>query len=85
MQWSWRAGAYFSGTFSRVILGNQPPMTGGVADLDMVMPTILVEAVPQALLGLIVVLVLAASMSTLTSVVLASSSTIALGPGQRRD
>ena len=71
-------GAYFSGTFSRVILGNQPPMTGGVADLDMVMPTILVEAVPQALLGLIVVLVLAASMSTLTSVVLASSSTIAL-------
>lgn len=71
-------GAYFSGTFSRVILGNQPPMTGGAADLDMVMPTILVEAVPQALLGLIVVLVLAASMSTLTSVVLASSSTIAL-------
>lgn len=71
-------GAYFSGTFGRVILGNVPPMTNGVVDLDMVMPTILVEAVPSALIGLIVVLVLAASMSTLTSVVLASSSTIAL-------
>lgn len=71
-------GAYFSGTFGRVILGNRPPMTNGAIDLDMVMPTILTEAVPQALLGLIVMLVLAASMSTLTSVVLASSGTIAL-------
>lgn len=64
--------AYFTGGLGRLFLSEAP------ADLDMVMPLMLSAALPQALLGLILVLLLAASMSTLSSLVLVSSTAISL-------
>ncbi|MFW6021922.1 MAG: sodium:solute symporter family transporter [Halanaerobiaceae bacterium] len=66
-------GAYLTGSFGRLFLNNVQP-----ADMDMVMPLLLEEALPDALMGIIIILVLSASMSTLSSLVLVSSSSIAL-------
>lgn len=70
-------GAYFAGSFGKQILGGVLPEMGP----DAVMPNVfLSEAVgmPDALVGLIIVLVLSASVSTLTALVLSSSSVIAI-------
>jgi len=71
-------GAYFIGSFGRVVLNNQLPEAGGY---DAVVPSMLIEAfggsiVSNILLSLILLLVLSASMSTLSSIVLTSSSAI---------
>jgi len=66
-------GAYFTGSFGRLFLNNSAP-----TDMDMVMPVLLETALPDALMGIMIVLVLSASMSTLSSLVLVSSSSIAL-------
>lgn len=71
-------GAYFVGAFGRLFLNNTPPMVNGKANFDLVMPLMLGKAVPEALMGVIIVLVLSASMSTLASLVLISSSAISL-------
>ncbi len=68
-------GAYFTGAFGRVFLGNTMPEVGGV---DAIMPTILATSLPDALFGVILVLMLSASMSTLASLVLVSSSVISI-------
>ncbi len=70
-------GAYFVGTFGRVFLDNQLPAGG----YDAVVPTLLMKAFSTGLwqnilLAVILLLVLSASMSTLSSVVLTSSSAI---------
>jgi SSS family solute:Na+ symporter/sodium/proline symporter len=72
-------GAYFAGSFGRVIfnkLGTSP------AAPDQIMPTILVDqnvvGMPDAFLGLVVVLLLSASISTLTALVLSSSSVLSI-------
>lgn len=67
-------GAYLTGAFGRLFLDNQMP-AGGV---DVIIPQVLQSALPEVLLGVIVVLVLSASMSTLSSLVLISSSSIAM-------
>ncbi|MCL1964743.1 MAG: sodium:solute symporter [Firmicutes bacterium] len=70
-------GAYFAGTFGKQILGGVVPAGG----LDTVMPNVFLSqavAMPDVLVGLIVVLVLSASVSTLTALVLSSSSAIAI-------
>jgi len=64
--------AYFTGSFGRLFLAEAPQ------NLDTVMPQVLSVALSPAMLGLILVLLLAASMSTLSSLVLVSSSSIAL-------
>lgn len=64
--------AYFVGGFGRLFLSEAP------ADLDTVMPQMLGMALPPVLFGLILVLLLAASMSTLSSLVLVSSTAISL-------
>ena len=64
--------AYFTGSFGRLFLAEAP------ANLDTVMPQVLNAALPDAMLGLIVILLLAASMSTLSSLVLVSSSSISM-------
>jgi SSS family solute:Na+ symporter len=72
-------GAYFVGGFGRLFLRNMMPV--GLNDKpnpDMVMPIVLEMALPDALIGIIVILVLSASMSTLSSLVLVSSSAISL-------
>lgn len=66
-------GAYFTGSFGRLFLNNTAPV-----DMDMVMPLLLESALPDALMGIIIILVLSASMSTLSSLVLVASSSIAL-------
>ncbi len=68
-------GCYFLGGFSRLY---QPELNaaGGVV-YDSLIPKML-EGLPDAIIGIVIVLVLAASMSTLSSLVLTSSSTITL-------
>ena len=67
--------AYFAGAFSRVVLNiSDPSVVGGV---DALVPNMLFTAMPEWMLGLIIVLVLSASMSTLQSLVMVSSSAIA--------
>lgn len=72
------AGAYFIGAFGRLFLNNQAPMENGKATLDMVIPKMLEIALPDFLMGIVIILVLSASMSTLSSLVLVSSSSISL-------
>lgn len=53
------------------------PETGELV-YDMIVPALLNVAVPELLFGIVVVLVLSASMSTLSSLVLTSSSTLTI-------
>lgn len=72
-------GAYFVGGFGRLFLDNKMPIgVNGNPNPDMVMPLVLETALPDALIGVIVILVLSASMSTLSSIVLVSSSAISM-------
>lgn len=71
-------GAYFVGAFGRLFLDNKAPLENGRPNLDMVIPQVLERALPDSLLGIILILVLSASMSTLASLVLVSSSSISL-------
>lgn len=72
-------GAYFSGVFGRLFLNNTMPLgASGKPNADMVMPLMLDKALPEALIGIIIILVLSASMSTLSSLVLVSSSAISM-------
>ncbi|MCR5451119.1 MAG: sodium/solute symporter [Lachnospiraceae bacterium] len=68
-------GCYFLGGFSR-ISGIEAAADGSVK-YDMIIPTML-SALPDILIGVVIVLVLSASMSTLSSLVLTSSSTLTL-------
>ena len=72
-------GCYFLGGFGRLFSSAIDPAGTGVpaAGYDSVVPTML-EGLSPLLLGVIVILVLSASMSTLSSLVLASSSTLTL-------
>lgn len=72
-------GAYFVGSFGRLFLNNTMPLgANGKPNADMIMPLVLEKALPEALIGIIIILVLSASMSTLSSLVLVSSSAISL-------
>lgn len=68
-------GCYFLGGFSQ-ISGVTPRADGSVA-YDTIIPTML-SSLPDILIGIVIVLVLSASMSTLSSLVLTSSSTLTL-------
>ena len=75
-------GCYFLGGFGRLYTegmikgGHYNPETGAIL-YDKVVPTMLADLAP-VIVALIIVLVLAASMSTLSALVLTSSSTLAL-------
>lgn len=70
-------GSYFLGGFGR-LFGDQPGIvTDSGVKYDMVIPTML-NTLPDILIGVVIVLVLSASMSTLSSLVLTSSSTLTL-------
>ena len=68
-------GCYFLGGFSR-ISGVQAAADGTIA-YDTIIPMML-SSLPDMLIGVVIVLVLSASMSTLSSLVLTSSSTLTL-------
>lgn len=69
-------GCYFLGGFGR-LFGVPPVLPNGKPDFDSIIPTML-ETLPDALIAFVVLLVLSASMSTLASLVLTSSSTMTL-------
>lgn len=71
-------GAYFIGAFGRLFLNNTPPTANDKPNFDMVIPQVLEMALPDYLMGIMIILVLSASMSTLSSLVLVSSSAISL-------
>ncbi len=67
-------GSYFHGGLGRIFID---PSTVEEKGFDEIVPTML-SALSPLLIGLVVILVLSASMSTLSSLVLASSSTLTL-------
>ena len=69
-------GCYFLGGFGR-LFGTPPTLPNGRLDFDAVVPGML-QTLPDILIALVVLLVLSASMSTLASLVLTSSSTMTL-------
>lgn len=69
-------GAYYVGALSRLF-----PGTGDLAAkkrFDEIMPTVLTAALPEALVAVILLLVLSASMSTLAGLVMISGSAITI-------
>lgn len=64
-------GAYFMGSMITRFVSEVPD-----GNFDRLVPTMLVENLPSALLGLIIVLLFSASMSTLAALSLSSSSTV---------
>ena len=67
-------GSYFLGGFGRIFVTNEEFAEIGS---DGVIPKML-ENLPEILIGIVVILVLSASMSTLSSLVITSSSTLTL-------
>ena len=67
-------GSYFLGGFGRLYSGQVDVSANGY---DSIVPTML-SGLPTILIAVVVILVLSASMSTLSSLVLASSSTLTL-------
>lgn len=66
-------GSYFMGGFGRLYY-----TTNGAVETDQIVPQMLQTALPDVLIGVVVVLALSASMSTLSSLVITSSSTFTL-------
>ena len=70
-------GCYFLGGFGRLFDGKELYDESGMIVFDSIIPHML-SSLPDILIGIVVVLVLSASMSTLSSLVLTSSSTLTL-------
>ena len=68
-------GSYFIGGFGRLYVSAHANGGPSVA-YDEIMPQMLAGVLPDLLMGLVVVLVLSASMSTLSSLVISSASTL---------
>lgn len=66
-------GSYFMGGFGRLFVSGDTPAGG----FDSVVPTML-QSLPDLLIGIVIILVLSASMSTLSSLVITSSSTFTI-------
>ena len=69
-------GCYFLGGFGR-LYADQVVNEAGKVNFDAIVPTML-SGLPSIIIAIVIVLVLSASMSTLSSLVLTSSSTLAL-------
>ncbi|MGI6045386.1 MAG: sodium:solute symporter family protein [Eggerthellaceae bacterium] len=70
-------GSYFLGGFGRLYSDQVAYTAQGTPIYDSIMPTML-SNLPDILIGIVIVLVFSASMSTLSSLVLTSSSTLTL-------
>ena len=70
-------GSYFLGGFGRLYADQVEIAADGTVVYDSVIPSML-STLPDLMIGLVIVLVLSASMSTLSSLVLNSSSTLTL-------
>jgi SSS family solute:Na+ symporter len=72
--------AYSTGAFAHVFfdISTVPQTEAGRVLYDLIVPTLLTAHLPEVLLALIMLLILSASMSTLSSLVLVSSSSVAI-------
>jgi solute:Na+ symporter, SSS family len=72
--------AYLAGGMAHIFFSPEslPKLANGSINYDSIMPTLLSTQLPEALMALILLLILSASMSTLSSLVLVSSSAIAI-------
>ena len=70
-------GSYFLGGFAR-LFPHAAAGADGAVEYDAIIPAMLEESLPDIMVGVVIVLVLSASMSTLSSLVLTSSSTLTL-------
>lgn len=70
-------GCYFLGGFGRLFDGAGIYTAEGAVAYDAIIPAML-STLPDVLIGIVVILVLSASMSTLSSLVLTSSSTLTI-------
>ena len=70
-------GCYFLGGFGRLYSAADIYKADGSVAFDQIVPAML-QTLPDLLIGIVVVLVLSASMSTLSSLVITSSSTITI-------
>jgi len=70
-------GCYFLGSFGRLYSNSNIYNSGGGVVYDAIIPAML-SKFPDVLIGVVIVLVFAASISTLSSLVMASSSTLTL-------
>jgi SSS family solute:Na+ symporter len=70
--------AYFSGALTHVFFEKPILDEAGKADFDRLIPELLTTQLPSALMALIILLVLSASMSTHSSLDLVSASSIAI-------
>lgn len=70
-------GSYFLGGFGRLFSTDIEYGANGAPMYDSIIPSML-NTLPDVLIGIVIVLVLSASMSTLSSLVLTSSSTLTL-------
>jgi SSS family solute:Na+ symporter len=73
-------GSYFMGGFGRLYVTTEEATSAatGKMSFDSIVPQMLMNILPEILIGVVVVLVLSASMSTLSSLVLTSSSTLTI-------
>lgn len=72
-------GAYFVGSFVTLLVARESiPTVGGRLNYDTIVPIMLTENLPTVLLGVIMVLVLSASMSTLAALSLAGASSVSM-------
>jgi solute:Na+ symporter, SSS family len=69
--------AYFTGAMAHIFY-DKIPIVAGKPAFDRIIPGLLTTQLPEALMALILLLVLSASMSTLSSLVLVSASTVAI-------
>ena len=70
-------GCYFLGSFARIFDASAFTDASGAVIFDAILPSV-ISKLPDILVGIAVILVLSASMSTLASLVLTSSSTLTL-------
>jgi len=70
-------GCYFLGGFGRLYSADIEYTSAGTPVFDSIIPSML-ETLPDVMIGIVIILVLSASMSTLSSLVLTSGSTLTL-------
>ncbi len=70
-------GCYFLGGFGRIVDVQNITNASGAIVYDAIIPA-MIENLPEVLIAVVIVLVLSASMSTLSSLVMASSSTLTI-------
>jgi len=69
--------AYYSGALTHVFF-DAPPLVNGKPDTERLIPELMRTQVPPVLMALILLLILSASMSTLSGLVLVSASSVAI-------